>query len=836
MKSEDMKKAVYLVTTKYNSKLFDSKSHKYCTDDTFFREILLLEGGFFRSLWSFMFINNKLDFEIPLIKYVKGRLEKKTNLEKVLEWWSYPRSENNTMDEIADMALGIIPNLSESDRNIYKQLLTGFIRLELDDVILLITHNWYNSGAFSFLNCDDKVKFIFVENLIKIAAKIERIAPTEMKLFLHDKDVIEHGDKDEPLRDLEIPDKYVSSCPNLCNAIKRGNVRTFMHDSHRAQPSFFKNVLSQGEPICKSVLESYFYDRIPPKISFIPKKCILIDISKSDDKEKYSYSTTEIINAIIEFQLTNEFKLNAVEQTNDYEDALKNIQGKGSFPILVKGDRCLKDLQSEDGRALYLDSSVWIRYAPSEDAVQNIEDFFADCHQDIYKTANAQEMQEFRARLAKNSFLRSFVGGHYGDVIPFVFHSETEMNGLIYSDRTNANKGKIDGSSLKATLSKYSEKAKGAKLHWRLLIVDDNAYQGNNSDERKVQKCKVVANILKDDCYLRCEDSESDFPKCVRCKSMIKEFNEKSAKSEQCFIVDLECAINIEEAVAKLMEKRFDLILLDYLLGENKDKSSRNYGTNLLRNLKRQYEDNILIKNSLSEEDATILKKYVQGKGPFGKLWIFFISAFSNAISERMLAEGMHYNTDYWYIARGACPTTTPELFRYNLYSLFYQQIKSITETSVVKVDDDGLKIDRRVITLLDLLDYIFAKAVSVRDRAMKNFNSLLRLRAHYDILKQDYYMGGKDNPDAEKNGSLLVQTLFPDIKYYSNAFWEHVQHLIYLIAFGNIRQWNEMWDEYIFIKDILYKAELENKINDKNSTVRKIEKYIIGIKNANHR
>lgn len=831
-----MAKAVYLVTTKHNNKLFESKNRTYCTDNAFLWDILLLEGGFFQSVWSFMSINSKLNFEIPLIEYVKGRLEIKKNFEKILEWWSYPKSEDDTMDDIADMALGLIPNFSDSDRNIYKQLLTGFIRIELDDVVLLITHNWYNSGVFYEIKCTNATKYLFVENLIKIAAKIEGIAPTEIKLFLHDKDVIDDGDKDEPLKNYKIPDECISKCPNLCNAIKKGNVRTFMHDSHRAKPSFFKNVLNQGGTICKSVLEGYFKDRIPPKISVIPQKYVLIDISKTEDKEKFPCSTTEIINAIAEYQSTNKFELNAVEQNEEYENTLKDIQEQDPLPILVKGDKCLEVLQKEDGRALYLDSSVWIRYAQSEDAMQNIKDLFAECHKRIYKTANAQEMQEFRARLAKNSSLKSFVGGHYGDVIPFVFHSETEMKSLIYEDRINADKEKIGASSLKAKLSRYSGKEKGAELHWRLLIVDDNAYQDNDPEEKKVQKCEVIANVLKDDCYLACENSESAFPKCARCKNMIKEFNEKPKRDEQCFTINLECATNIEKAVDKLKKKRFDLILLDYLLGEKKNKDSRDYGTDLLKDLKKQYEDRILIKDSLSEEDAANLKEFMQAKGPFGKLWIFFISAFSNAISEKMLSEGMHYNTDYWYIARGACPTTTPELFRYNLYSLFYQQIKSITDASVVKVADDGSKADSGVVTLLDLLGHIFEEAVVTRDRAMKNFNSLLRLRAHYDILKRDYYMGGKENPDAEKNGSPLVQALFPDMKYYSNAFWEHVQHLIYLIAFGNIRQWNEMWDEYIFIKDILYKAEVENKTKDEHSTARKIEKYIIGIKNANHR
>lgn len=837
IKSENMAKTVYLVTTKLNNKLFESKNRTYCTDNAFLRDILLLEGGFFQSLWLIMSEENKLNSEIPLVEYVKEKLNKGREFNMISEWWLHPQNENDTMNDIADMALGLIPNLNDSDRNIYKQLLTGFIQIELDDVVLLITHNWYNSGVFYDIKCTNATKYIFVENLIKIAAKIGGIAPTEIKLFLHDKDIIENGDKDEPLRNCKIPDKYISRCPNLCNAIKKGNVRTFMHDSHRAKPSFFKNVLNKEGTICKSVLEGYFNDRTPPKISIVPQKYIFIDISKTEDKEKFPCSTVEIINAIAEYQLTNKFELNAIEQNAEYEKALSDIQKKGQdpYPILVRGDRLLNDLQKEDGRALYLDSSIWIRYAQTESAVQDIKDLFAACHK-IYKTANALEMREFKARLAINSFLESFDGGHYGNVTPFVSHSETEMKSLIYEDRINANKEKIGGSSLKAKLSRYSGKEKGAELHWRLLIVDDNAYQDNEPGEKKVQKCEVIANILKDDCYLACENSESACPKCTRCKKMIKEFNEKSERDKQCFTINLECATNIEEAVDKLKKKRFDLILLDYLLGEKKNKNSRDYGTDLLKDLKKQYEDRILIKNSLFEEDAASLEKYMQAKGPFGKLWIFFISAFSNAISEKMLSEGMHYNTDYWYIARGACPTTTPELFRYNLYSLFYQQIKSITDASVVKVEDDGSMADSGVVTLLDLLDHIFEEAVVTRDRAMRNFNSLLRLRAHYDILKRDYYMGGKENPDAEKNGSPLVQVLFHDMKYYSNAFWEHTQHLIYLIAFGNIRQWNEMWDEYIFIKDILYKAEVENKTKDEHSTARKIEKYIIGIKNANHR
>lgn len=837
-----MAKAVYLVTTKHNNKLFESKNRTYCTDNAFLRDILLLEGGFFQSVWSFMSINSKLNFEIPLIEYVRGRLEIKKNFEKILEWWSYPKSENDTMNDIADMALGLIPNFSDSDRNIYKQLLTGFIRIELDDVVMLVTHNWYNSGVFYNIKCTNATKYLFVENLIKIAAKIEGIAPTEIKLFLHDKDVIDDGDKDEPLKNYKIPDEYISKCPNLCNAIKKGNVRTFMHDSHRAKPSFFKNVLNQGGTICKSVLEGYFKDRIPPKISVIPQKYVLIDISKTEDKEKFPCSTTEIINAIAEYQSTNKFELNAVEQNEEYKKTLEDIQGqKDPLPVLVKGNRSLANLQREDdGRALYLDSSIWIRYVQQigdttqdKEIEQGIMDFFAKCQdENLYNTANAKEVKEFQARLVKNSFLKSFSGGHYGEVTPFVFHSETEMNEFVYRDKTNGNKEIIDGSSLITKLSKYSQKVKNSKLDWRLLIVDDNAYQGNVSPiESKVQKCKVIANVLKDDFYLKCENSKNSSPKCTHCKIRIEKFNKIQKNGKQCLTINLECATGIKEGIAKLKERRFDLILLDYLLGENEDKKSRDYGTDLLRKLKRQYENNILIKNRLSKDDAANLEEYIQAKGPFGKLWIFFISAFSNAISGKMLSDGMHYNTDYWHIARGACPTTTPELFRYNFLSLMKRQLDYITEIDGGKGYVSDSNNEQDVVTLVDFLVFLFKEPENVRMRTLKHFNSLLRLRARYDLLKKDYYMGGKENPEALKNGSPLVQALFPDMDCYSNAFWEHIQHLIYLIAYGNILQWQEMWDEYIFVKETLMKAEQDTEIK---GICKQIENYIIGIKSAN--
>jgi hypothetical protein len=46
--------------------------------------------------------------------------------------------------------------------------------------------------------------------------------------------------------------------------------------------------------------------------------------------------------------------------------------------------------------------------------------------------------------------------------------------------------------------------------------------------------------------------------------------------------------------------------------------------------------------------------------------------------------------------------------------------------------------------------------------------------------------------------------------------------HLVYLTAFGTIRQWSDMWEEYMLIKD---------RLKDNKLLTDKIEEYIISLK-----
>ena len=438
-----------------------------------------------------------------------------------------------------------------------------------------------------------------------------------------------------------------------------------------------------------------------------------------------------------------------------------------------------------------MDSSSWNYYVPIEiidnsfnfirlnNAVKKIIDNYNILSNDsLYKLAISNEYSDLNARLIKNSYLSG--EGHRENISPFLFHSEWEM---------------IDkNEKLKNEVCEY---ICNKKVKWRILFIDDHCEKSMN--------CVDI-------------DAITGITKGHIIQKRIDEIEALLNLNVDYKVFDIHRVNTINEAQKELSTSRYDIIIIDYLLDEADDGSGREYGYQLLDRIKAK-DDNFLASK----------------KGPFNKYWLIFSSGFTQAVGERLLLKGYSHSEEYWYIGRTACPTSTPELFKYNLISLIYRQMETITKGHI-NTDDKTVNL-KQIITLVDFIEYIFNGASEPRKKAFDNFNTLLNLRAHYDILKWDYYMGDKNDKDALINGSPLVKSLFPDMEFYNNAFWEHVQHLIYLVAYGNIRQWSEMWDEYIFIKDILIKAEnkKDNGLNNHSVICTSIEKYIYGIKRANH-
>jgi len=165
-------------------------------------------------------------------------------------------------------------------------------------------------------------------------------------------------------------------------------------------------------------------------------------------------------------------------------------------------------------------------------------------------------------------------------------------------------------------------------------------------------------------------------------------------------------------------------------------------------------------------------------------------------------------------------------------------QIKEFTKLPIKK----QLEIIE-VTTLLDLLLEIYGENKKPREQAIRLFNPLLKLRLNYDNLKYDVC---DSKTECRKklqlqNASALITSLFPDIPYYNNAFWEHIMHLVYLTAFGTIRQWHDMWEEFMLIKPYLQEAKSVNKkIKDRGgkeiqiaeAVINGLEKYITDLQN----
>jgi len=472
----------------------------------------------------------------------------------------------------------------------------------------------------------------------------------------------------------------------------------------------------------------------------------------------------------------------------------------------------------------------------------------------IYKLSVAREFAELNARMTKQAYLEETIdnSGHGQYVAPFIFHSEKETCQMIDKEFV-INRQTIE------TIKSHK---------WRILLVDDKAKQsmdiiedGNNREHDKFDsnviwdnKLKIIKGLLS---------------------SVFGDSNMVTTNKEDNCSILIEYVETLDAANAILKEKEFDIILLDYLLKAGRKPQ---YGYELLediytfvtsRNITKEIEDknlhltpifeniynnnkyeelgkyikstNILSERFKSitskgekekEQDWRILFETIQNNikknnykiGPQKRLYFIFISAYSSAVYERLLAQGLNLSEDYWYISLGACPTNTPKLFLYNLIKLMEK-----------RMDDSGiLKLSSNEICKLIDKIYQDSKRDSVRKRANALYQKVLSLQYHYrSILKDVEIPFGQNANEFETKGSVLM-TNFIRKKINLGGMLEHLTQLVHLTAFGTIRQWPEMWEEYIY-----FKAQFEKQLDEDNDTgninyeqlFSNIEDYILELK-----
>lgn len=419
----------------------------------------------------------------------------------------------------------------------------------------------------------------------------------------------------------------------------------------------------------------------------------------------------------------------------------------------------------------YIDSSIWHYYVPLylDDKISKKETFEQDfkdrlqialntiiknTSDGLYNLSVTQEQADFYARIIQQSYLAD-LGAHKKRISPFLFHSEREIKQLLL------NMGEKLSSYMPAIIGiDTPEKSKPdqQKAKWKFLLVDDFAEKDMKTypaGQTTLSKEKRIRSIL-DTLFV----------------------------NNDC--IELNSVSSIMAAVDKLKTQKYDLILLDYLL-DYKPGGQREYGYELL--------------------DIIRDEKFKAYRGPFGKFWIFPITSFDEAFTQKMREQGWNYNTDYWLLAQGACPLDTPESFKYSLVNFMNSQLEGL-EIGVEKSESDKVYVH----TLTEFLKEIFEDTEVARKRAIKNFNALYLLRTNYKKLKNDVRSNFK---------SLLVESIYKDIERYNSEFWEHIVFMMYLTAYPPANQWFRLTHEFLFIKEVL--------ADDVSKMIEKYIKYMKG-------
>ena len=428
-----------------------------------------------------------------------------------------------------------------------------------------------------------------------------------------------------------------------------------------------------------------------------------------------------------------------------------------------------------DRRFRFLDSSIWNYYLPLNDNFENrlgeiLEEIEKNYKNELYNTAAAKEFIELHYRIAKNSYLIN-TEAHGDYVAPFVFHSESKMKQMADEK-----------------LQKLKDRVKDykGKIIWNILFIDD--YSENNlrgATGKNKTKTDIVKNILKKDGLIK--DSE----KHDECRFEIN-FGTTPGKNVLGFVKD-----SIIEGQTQTEKKVYDILFLDYLLGTKENTSEREYG----------YE--------------FFTKKYKELAGykrPLGKFWIFPVTVFTSAMFDRLREQGVSRLDDDWFIASGADPVNTPELFKYNFYSLLEQQLSKaiFTKEDILKFLKQNPLIDAKT----------EKKDEEVRLWAKQVFGSFIHKFGKREILETD---ADKGSEFANTVLKYLHETQKNDFRFY-----DHIRQLLYLLAYGTGFHATQMWELVNFVD---YEIFINSENNDEKlkETFRDlIPKYITNLSKFN--
>lgn len=435
-------------------------------------------------------------------------------------------------------------------------------------------------------------------------------------------------------------------------------------------------------------------------------------------------------------------------------------------PIIIK-DESIKDDGSNPDRYnfSYFKSAILAIINNSCYKFQiKVNDTLQNKVSNLYELNVTKEYADINERIFMQSKLME-ISGHGKNVSPFLFHSEQKVKSAIKE--------------------KEQQKNEILNYKWRILLVDDHA----TNPMRIGEKSSTIAKL---------DVIKKAFIELFGAENVTTDIKDSTAK------IYIEWVSNIKDAETALKRKKYEIILLDYLLDQRQEGSGREYGYELLDWIYKQ-------EKSAKGDNMKIDYK----KGPDDRFYFMFISAFTTAVSERLLAQGWARNEDYWYIGEGACPINTPYLFQYRLLHIMEKRMKKMGIFILSETKND--KFEKSKI-YKDIIAKIFPedKSGNIRKYANDKFQDVLSLLYHYKNLLVDTQITTTIFDTKES----VLATDFVMKNPNLGGLLEHLTQLVYLTAFGTVRQWPEMWEEYQFIKSII------------GQPIGAIEEYIVNLKN----
>jgi hypothetical protein len=413
-------------------------------------------------------------------------------------------------------------------------------------------------------------------------------------------------------------------------------------------------------------------------------------------------------------------------------------------------------LQEDEKRLNFLDSGIWNRYLSLDDIIQGklrsvLEGYLpGELLSKSLQTNVAKEFIEFNSRLLKQSYLHAHLA-HSSDISPYYFHSETEMA------------KKTDDLLENFVDKKYN-------LKWRLLLIDDfckkslTGYQEEN-DADNFSKTAVIKALMG--------EIEERMKHLIKKKSEnkpdLRNYYDREAEARFAFDIIGVDDLNAAQTKLKYANTKYDIILLDFLLGHrklhNENLTSREYINELLEFIDHadKNDDHDDDRHDETEEIKKLRKEIIKNKCPLNYFWFFPITSFTTALFDKLREGGLLHHSRHWHLARGADPVNTPELFKYSLLKFMELQINEVDfeKETLVHHLQNGMT---------------FSDQHEVRDWAKSYYQIFISNFGKFHIIKQD------------RDASLFSQSMY---KFMINnrteqlILYEKMRNFLFLLANG---------------------------------------------------